>query len=459
MYMILAGILIAVYLLIAYFPTSEGLTPTAQKAIGVMVSAVLSWIFEILPFSVSAILFTVLPAIFGIMPLDKVMGYFATSILFFLFAMFVTSIAFTNSSLSHRLVCWLSLKSKGNPKTLLFLTMAACGLLSTVIADLPVVAMMLPVALMLLKENECLPGCSAFGKALTLGIAIASLIGGIGTPAGGSPNVMVIGLLGSTVGKHISFFQWCAIGIPMVLVLIPLSYFFLIKAFPPEMEVLHGLDKLEREYRELGSMSRKEKSFLGILLINLIFWSTDKLHGIPLPAVSVIGCALYSIPYFGLIEWKNDKNSIGWDVIMVTGCANALGMVIWELGGAKWLANSCLGGFVSWPIPVVIIAICVFTIFIHLLIPSGPGIIAVLLPVLASLAGSMNIDPTLLIISMGFSTAAAVLLPLDPIVLLTYQAGYYRMVEMLKPGIFIAICWVGAVCGLILLLGDAVELI
>lgn len=33
------------------------------------------------------------------------------------------------------------------------------------------------------------------------------------------------------------------------------------------------------------------------------------------------------------------------------------------------------------------------------------------------------------------------------------------MVEMLKPGIFIAICWVGAVCGLILLLGDAVELI
>ena len=40
--MILAGILIAVYLLIAYFPTPEGLTPTAQKAIGVMVSAVLS---------------------------------------------------------------------------------------------------------------------------------------------------------------------------------------------------------------------------------------------------------------------------------------------------------------------------------------------------------------------------------------------------------------------------------
>ena len=169
--LLMGGIVIASYALITLLPTPEGLTPNGQKAIALMAAAVLAWVFEVLPLAAASILFTVLPAVMGVMPLPRVMGHFATPILFFLFAMFCTCIAFQNSGLSRRLVVWLSMKSGGSAKRLLFLMMMACGLLSTILADLPVIAMMMPVALLVLRENGCRPGCSMYGRAMMLGLS------------------------------------------------------------------------------------------------------------------------------------------------------------------------------------------------------------------------------------------------------------------------------------------------
>ena len=442
----------ALYFIITALPAPDGLTPVGKKAIAMMLAAVLVWVFEVIPIAVSSILFTLLPVVAGIIPLPKVMAHFATPTVFFVFAMFCISIAFQNSGLNRRVVLWTSLRSRGTPSRLLFFLMMVSALLSTFLADIPVVAMMLPVAVLLLEKNRCEPGASPFGKAVMLGLPIACLIGGVGTPAGSAMNMLTIGLLQDTAKVHISFFEWMAIGMPMVLILTPVAWWAVIKVFPPEMDRLAGMELVEREYAELGPVTGREKLFFVILLINFILWCTDKIHGLPLPVVAVIGGSLFVLPRIQLIDWERDKCRIGWDILMLIGASNALGMIIWEQGGASWIANACLGDISDLPLAGVIAAISIFTIVIHLLIPVNTAIVAVLLPALAALAGTMGVNPAVLAIPMGFSVSAAFLLPLDAVPLVTYPAGYYRMYDMFKPGALLSAFWVAVMTAAILII-------
>ena len=442
----------ALYFIITALPAPDGLTPVGKKAIAMMLAAVLVWVFEVIPIAVSSILFTLLPVVAGIIPLPKVMAHFATPTVFFVFAMFCISIAFQNSGLNRRVVLWTSLRSRGNPSRLLFFLMMVSALLSTFLADIPVVAMMLPVAVLLLEKNGCVKGTSNFGKAVMLGLPIACLIGGVGTPAGSAMNMLTIGLLQDTAKVHISFFEWMAIGMPMVLILTPVAWWAVIKVFPPEMDRLAGMELVEREYAELGPVTGREKLFFVILLINFILWCTDKIHGLPLPVVAVIGGAIFSLPTVELLTWEQDKGRIGWDSLMLIGASNALGMAIWETGGAAWIAHACLGGVAGMPLAGVIAVISLFTVVIHLLIPVNTAIVAVLLPALVALAGTMGVNPAMLAIPMGFSVSAAFLLPLDAVPLVTYPAGYYRMYDMFKPGALLSAFWVAVMTAAILII-------
>ena len=169
--------------------------------------------------------------------------------------------------------------------------------------------------------------------------------------------------------------------------------------------------------------------------------------------------ALFCLPGVGLIDWETDNKRIGWDIIMLVGAANALGMIIWESGGALWIANSCLGGIAGLPLPIIIAGISLFTVVIHLLIPIAPALIAVLLPAVVALADNMGVSPALLALPMGFSAPASLLLPIETITLVTYPAGYYRMFDMFRPGALIALCWVAVMTALMLLIGRPLGLL
>lgn len=440
---LLAGLgMLVLYVLLVIVPPPEGLTVNAQKAIALMICAVLAWVFEVLPIAVSAILFTLLPVVAGIVPLPKAMADFATPTVFFVFAMFCISIAFQNSGLSRRIVLWTSLKSNGSPTRLLFLLMMVSALLSSFLADIPVCAMMLPVAMLLLESNGCTPGKSAYGKAVMIGLPMACLIGGVGTPAGSAMNMLTMGMLQDMAKVDISFFKWMAMGLPMVLILTPIAWWAVIRVYRPELKTLQGMDEVARQYAELGPLSGHERRFLFLLALNFILWCTCGMFRMPLPVAALLGSVLFAVPRLGYIDWKHDKDRVGWDILMLIGACNALGMIIFNTGGATWIVQNCLGGLAAMPPLGIVAVISLFTVLIHLLVPVNTALVAVMVPALVVLAQGMGVNPALFVVPMGFSVSAALLLPLDPVPLVTYPAGYYRMGDMAKPGAFISVAWV-----------------
>ena len=60
----------------------------------------------------------------------------------------------------------------------------------------------------------------------------------VGTPAGTGVNPIALSYLRELAGLEITFVQWMMLGVPAVLMMLPLGWFVLLKVFPPEIEYL-----------------------------------------------------------------------------------------------------------------------------------------------------------------------------------------------------------------------------
>lgn len=102
----------------------------------------------------------------------------------------------------------------------------------------------------------------------------------------------------------------------------------------------------------------------------------------------------------------------------------------------------------------LIICVSLFAIVAHLIIPSSLAMLAVFCPVVISLAMSMGINPAVLAIPLGFSASAALILPIDPVPLITFQYGYYKISDWFKLGSAIAVIWVLVTCTFVMCIGS-----
>lgn len=423
-------------------PLPADLKPEGQRAIALMVCAVLTWAFVPVPIAISSLFYVFALHLANVTPMGPAIQNFATPTVLFVVASFILAIAMGESGVSRRVSLKLTMISGGSPSKAIMLILCTAGAISMVISDPPVAAAFTPIAMELINRSNCEKGKSNFAKALLIGISLAALIGGVGTPAGSSINVLALQLLESLTGMTISFTQWIAIGIPFVLIVTPLTAKALTIVFPPEIKELSGMDQVQKDFQELGAMKPKELKFIGIMIFIVIVWLTDRIHHLPLPLTATIGAALFFLPGVDLLTWDNTKGKIGWDTILLIGASSALGTALSTTGAALWLANLSLSSIQNASVLVALIVIVIFTIVIHLIIPVSPAIVSVMAPTLVAFAATMPGNPAaLLVVPMGFSASAAYMLPLDPVALITYSQGYYSMGDFMKAGIVAGIIW------------------
>ena len=72
------------------------------------------------------------------------------------------------------------------------------------------------------------------------------------------------------------------------------------------------------------------------------------------------------------------------------------------------------------------------------------------------LARDAEINPSIFALPVAFTASCAFLLPLDAVPLVTYSKGYYRMFDMLIPGILISAVWVIIMTALMFTIGPII---
>jgi sodium-dependent dicarboxylate transporter 2/3/5 len=167
------------------------------------------------------------------------------------------------------------------------------------------------------------------------------------------------------------------------------------------------------------------------------------------------GALALFLPWLGFLTWKDAQEGVGWDALLMIGGVTSLGAASVSTGLAKWMVDAALGGLSSLSPALIVAAVSAFTVVIHFAIPIAPVITSVLIPPIVLLAISSGHNPALYAIPVVFTASCAFLLPIDAVSLVTFSRGYYRMLDMLRPGVIVSIVWVIWMTVLLMLLGPS----
>ena len=415
---------------------------------------------EALPIAITALLAIVLQPLLGLSPLGAAFISFMSPVFFFVMVMFIIAQAFTNTGLARRFACWLLAKANGSTRRALLLFMVGTAALSTVVSDVPCCAVFMAVALGLFEKMGLAPGQSQFARGVMIAIPIASLIGGIGTPAGSSVNVLGLSFIEKYGHVRVPFVHWMAIGIPMVVILVPFAAKVILWFYPPERDRIDGID-FGAELDAMGPLTSGERKVIAIMSVMLVLWiASSWIREIDIVIVAMLGAAAMFLPGMGLFaSWKDAERGTAWDTLLMIGSVTSLGALSASSGLATWLVGASLGGMEAWPIAAVLAAVSAFIAVVHLLVPVNPAIVAAMIPPIVLLASSTGQNPALYGLPVVFTASCAFLLPLDAVPLVTYGKGYYRMFDMFLPGAVISVAWVALLTALLLLMGPMLGLL
>src|SRR5262245_16447005 len=182
------------------------LTPTlsveGRRLAAILAAVGVLWITESLPLPVTALLGAILCVVFGAVPEDRnarsveiVFAYFADPIVFVFIGSFMLARAMSVHNLDRRIALWFLSKHwvAGRPALILMGMGLVTALLSFWVSNTATTAMMLPIALGVLRAmrppDQPLDARSwPYASGMMLMVAYAASIGGIGTPVGSPPN-------------------------------------------------------------------------------------------------------------------------------------------------------------------------------------------------------------------------------------------------------------------------------
>jgi sodium-dependent dicarboxylate transporter 2/3/5 len=221
------------------------------------------WSTEAIPVPVTSLLPVVLFPMLGVSSIAAATTPYAAPTIFLLLGGFIMATGLTKWNLHRRIALMVLVRVGNNPTALIAGFMAVTAMISMWISNTASSLMMIPIALSMANEivkekNEKTLG---FILCLVLGIAYGANIGGFGTPIGTPPNLLVIAFMKTNYDIDVSFLSWMFIGIPTVLVMLPIACLVLTKWAHPfdltDNSLAHDL--LQSELDEMGPMSLPEK--------------------------------------------------------------------------------------------------------------------------------------------------------------------------------------------------------
>ncbi|MBN1832315.1 MAG: DASS family sodium-coupled anion symporter [Deltaproteobacteria bacterium] len=434
------------------------LSKAGRGLAAIFVAALILWSTEAIPIGMTSLLMIVLPPILKVVTSisDAAVG-FTTPVVYFVIGAYCIAFAVVQSGTGQRFALWLFTCLGTNSRGAVLSSMVGTAAISALVSDVPACAIFMALTLPILTKIDAKPGSSNLGKAMMMGIPIAALIGGVATPLGSSINILGINLLQKTASIDVTFLQWMAIGVPMVVVLIPFAWWVLTRIYPPEVESIGDINEFKEELKSMGPLKTKEKKVVAILAIIFVLCILGTWVK-PLNTATVLigGAILIFLPGINLATWRNIESFIGWEAVLMIGAVTSLGLMATDTGLSTWLVKNTLGGITGWNIVLLVASISAFTVILHLPLPIAPTINAVLIPAMVVLAKDAGINPAIFALPVAFTASCAFLLPLDAVPLVTYSKGYYRMFDMLIPGILISAVWVIIMTALMLTIGPII---
>ncbi len=451
----------ALFLLMLVVPTPAGMEPGAQKMAAIALLMATWWMCESMPIPATSLLPIPLFPLLGLLETKKATAPYANHLIFLFMGGFIIALAMQRWNL-HRRIAMNIVKVVGfSPSRLILGFMIATAALSAFVSNTATAVMMMPIGLAIIahvveegkkegldKAIDFSPDKFAFGLNLMLGIAYAASIGGIATLIGTPPNTVLAGYMQKTYGYEITFAKWLLVGVPLVVILLPLCWLWLTRIANPMLlkKVPGGRELINEELRMMGSMSAGERWTSLVFCLTAFAWIFQKQIGFLFPdpklvtdaAIGMTGAlVLFLIP----VDLKRNQfvmdwhwaSKMPWGVLILFGGGLALADGFKTTKLADWI-----GGQVSLlehaPILVLVIAVTTLIIFLTEL-TSNTATAAMVMPILSAVAVGLGQNPLLLVVPAAVAASCAFMLPVaTPPNAIVFGSGYVTIPQMARSG-------------------------
>ena len=315
--------------------------------LGIIPMAVIFFATEAIPIGLTGILMPILGYFLGLLPSSRIGKTFAGDAPMFLLGVLAMGVAVVDVGLHKRLASWLLGWTKGFyvPVFVLCISMAVVG---SFISAHAMCAFMTPVMAAVYfgvvasnSKGGRLEHDPALAKFLLFALCYALNVGGVGSPAAGGRNVIMMGFW-SEYKVPMDFFTWMKYGLPMVPILAVLVALYMLILFGGKIktrDLTPGLVAIKEETKRMGKMTYSEYVTLGMLLLILFLWIVGG-EGLGLGGPSLLALLIPVI--FKTTDWKKILGGISWDAWFMYCGALTLGAFLKESGAALWLAQSFL---------------------------------------------------------------------------------------------------------------------
>jgi len=424
------AILLGVFLL----PTPEGLSVEGKNALGIFLVAIILWTTNSIPLSVTGLFVIVLLPLLNVMASKDAFALFGNKAVFFILGAFILAAAMMKTGLSKRLALLMLSRFDRTPRRLLCSIMLTSALLSFIMPEHAVAAIMFPVVGSIADSLELEPLNSKYGTLLFLSMAWGAIIGGVGTLLGGARNPLAIGLLEESAGMSITFFEWCVAAIPIVFVMLGAGFIVLNLFFSIDVQdVKAAKTVLGRELESIGSMDIVEKKTAIIMTLTILAWI---LFGTDVGLAVIAILAAVSLFVFDILTWDDVESNVNWGIILMYGGAIAMGSALAKTGAALWISNLVLDNGYLTPLLLLII-VSLVSIFLTEGI-SNSAAVAILLPIGFSIGDVLGINPIAMVYMIAIPAGLAFILPMGtPPNAIAYSSGYYEIKEVILPGLIL----------------------
>ena len=251
---------------VGLMPTPEGLTDTGKMALVIFVVSIVFWITEVMPIAITGWAMVGLITFLGVMDATEAWTASINNAIIFYLCCFAFACFIARSTLATRLTGFILRLAGTNSSLVLLGLMVGTALISTLMDNLPLCAVMLPIAYSVLDTNDTpTGGKSAFAKCIAIGIPWAAALGGAMTPSGCIINVLAMTLIEDAFGVQISFINWFLMSFPMVLIALPVGWLALVKIFKPEALSQSAVDTGIKKAASLGAIPRREVAGLVVI--------------------------------------------------------------------------------------------------------------------------------------------------------------------------------------------------
>ena len=439
------------FILIRLFFSPENLSDEANGVLASTVWIAVWWITEAIPIAATALLPIVLFPLTGSLNIASTTASFGHKFVFLYLGGFIIAIAIEKWNLHKRIALNIINIIGSNIHKIILGFMLATAFLSMWISNTATSVMMLPIGIAIIKQLKDNPKTDEnenliFGKALMLAIAYSASIGGISTLIGTPPNLVLAGIISETYGYEITFSQWFIFGFPISIILLFICWKYLTQlAFTfKQKEFPGGKQEIKRLLITLGKMSYEEKVVAIIFALTAFCWITRSvLLKKILPQIDdtiiaiLFAVILFIIPsktkHKKLLSWEDTKR-LPWGIILLFGGGMALAKGFETSGLALWIGNqmTTLSGIHT----IVLILLLIAAVNFLTEITSNLATTAMLLPVLAPMALTIDIHPFALMVAAAVAASCAFMLPVaTPPNAVVFGSGYLRIPDMVSKGV------------------------